>query len=158
MLPVDPLLIIFCVKRRERAWWYATVATIASVIGGLFGYCLGYWLWDLVGPLLVSTVMTPALFERAVAYYTEYEALAVLIGGFTPVPYKAITLSAGFCHLSLIPFVSYSIVARGARFFLVAGIVYRWGEHIAYFIDQYFSALVYFFSTLFFLGFFLFYW
>lgn len=158
LVPVDPLLIVYCVKKRQASWWYASVATIASVVGGVFGYFLGYCLWDYVGPFIIRWILSPELFSQAVAYYKKYEIVAVLIGGFTPVPYKAITLTAGFCQLPLVPFIVYSCLARGARFFLVAGIVYWSGERLVHFIDRYFSWLVYLFLAIAMLGCLLFCW
>jgi membrane protein YqaA with SNARE-associated domain len=142
IIPVDPLLILFCVEHRKRAFFFATLATISSVVGGIFGYMIGYLLWDSVGVRLVNLFISQETFQVAVHRYTLYQAWAVLIGALTPVPYKAITISAGFCKLPLIPFFVYSIIGRGARFYLLAGAIYVWGVHIKEFIDKYFNYLV----------------
>ena len=142
IIPVDPLLILFCIEHRKKSFLYAAISTTASVIGGLFGYMIGLFLWDTVGQYLVHYLISPETFGVAVARYKLYEAWAVLIGAFTPVPYKAITISAGFCKLPILPFIFYSIVGRGVRFFLLAGAIYLWGERIKRFIDKYFNYLV----------------
>lgn len=142
VVPVDPLLILFCIEDNRRSFFYAAVATIASVTGGLFGYLIGAVLWEHIGTTLVTWLISEATFNNLVIKYKEHEALAVLIGGFTPIPYKAITISAGFCKLPIIPFVVYSTIARGARFFLVAGAIRYWGKTIKQYIDKYFNYLV----------------
>ena len=148
IIPVDPLLILFCVERPQKSIFYATISTIASVTGGLFGYFIGSSLWDGLGKSLVQLVLTPEIFENMRLKYIAYQAWAVLIAGFSPLPYKAVTLSAGFCKLPLVPFVMYSTIARGARFFLVAGAIKLWGPRIKLFIDRYFNQLVLLFVAL----------
>lgn len=147
-IPVDPLLILFCVQNRKRSFFYATVATIASVLGGIGGYIIGSTLWLSVGFPLVSWIISEETFNHVVAQYSLYESWAVFIAGFTPIPYKAVTISAGFCKLPFIPFVGYSILARGARFFLVAGAIRLWGVAIKRIIDDYFNYLVVAFTIL----------
>ncbi len=142
IVPVDPLLILFCVEHRKKSFFFATLATIASVLGGIAGYMIGYLLWDTVGARLVDLLISQATFQTVVARYELYQAWAVLLGAFTPIPYKAVTISAGFCKLSIVPFIIYSIIGRGARFFLVAGAIYAWGARIKVFIDKYFNYLV----------------
>lgn len=141
-VPVDPLLMLFCIERRSKALYFATIATVASVFGGVAGYFLGFGIWESVGQKLVSLILSQATFDTAVARFEHYQSWAVLIAGFTPIPYKAVTLAAGFCRLPLIPFIINSFIARGARFFLVAGVIYVWGERIKEYIDRYFDILV----------------
>lgn len=147
-IPVDPLLILYCIEHRHRAWYYAFIATIASVIGGIFGYAIGYALWQTIGQLIVTYIISPLTFAKAVAWFRLYENAAVLIAGFTPVPYKAVTIGAGFCKLPLMPFIIYSCIARGARFFLLAGIIAYWGSQIKEYIDRYFNLFVILFTGL----------
>jgi len=142
IIPVDPLLILYCIENRKKSLYFATLATLASVAGGLFGYFIGAVMWHSVGIKLVNWLISESTFYQVVAKYKLYQHWAVLIAGFTPVPYKAVTISAGFCHLALIPFVVYSFIARGARFFLVAGAIKIWGAQIKIFIDKYFNYLV----------------
>lgn len=141
-IPVDPLLILFCVENSKRAFNYAAISTAASVIGGCFGYLIGYALWESVGSLIVQYIISEKTFNGIVEQYRQYQTIAVLVAGFTPVPYKAVTISAGFCKLPFLPFVGYSIIARAARFFLVAGAIKVWGERIKSAIDRFFNYLV----------------
>ena len=139
--PVDPLLILFCLEKRDKAYFYALIATIASSFGGLASYFLGLLTWEIIGQRLVDFFQLQVAFEKAISLYKTHEILTVLLAGFTPIPYKAITLSAGFCRLPILPFIVCSIIARGSRFFLVALIIRIWGEKIKIIIDRYFNQL-----------------
>jgi len=146
-LPIDPILALFCIERREKSYFYATIATAASVIGGITAYFIGLFLWQSIGPQIVHSqfvtyIIKPETFHYLCAQYNYYAHWAVLIAGFSPLPYKAATLTAGFCRISFIPFVLFSIVARGARFFLIAWILKRWGKQIKKYIDRYFNLFV----------------
>lgn len=147
-IPVDPLLMLFCIENRHKSLYYATIATLSSVAGGLFGYFIGAVLWEGVGTTLVNLVISQEAFDAAILKYKLYQNWAVLIAGFTPLPYKAITLSAGFCRLSIVPFIICSLISRGARFFLVSGAIFIWGKRIKVFIDRYFNQLVILFTLL----------
>ena len=147
-VPVDPLLILYCIEDRTKAFYYATLATLASVAGGIAAYYIGYAIWESVGQWLVHALFTQEQFDHAVHQYKLYESWAVLIAGFTPLPYKVVTLTAGFCKLPLVPFVVYSFISRGARFFLEAGIIRIWGAQIKEYIDRYFNLLVILFTAL----------
>jgi membrane protein YqaA with SNARE-associated domain len=141
-IPVDPLLILYCIEHRAKGWYFAMIATVASVFGGLFGYLIGFALWQTIGKLMLAYIISPAAFAQVVQWFKQYEVAAVLIAGFTPVPYKAVTIGAGFCKLPLAPFLIYSFIARGARFFLLAAIIRVWGEQIKEYIDRYFNLFV----------------
>lgn len=147
-IPVDPLLILFCIEDNRRSFYYAAIASIASVFGGMFGYFIGFAMWNTVGIKLVEWIISQATFDALVAKYTMYESWAVFIAGFTPIPYKAVTISAGFCKLPFVSFVVYSFLARSARFFLVAGVIRLWGNSIKVIIDRYFNYLVVAFTIL----------
>ncbi len=155
-IPVDPLLILFCLNDRANSLWYATAATLSSVFGGVFAYLIGFVLWDWVGTYLVRLIISETIFNSIVEKYKFYQNWAVFIAGFTPIPYKAITLSAGFCRLYLPSFVFFSVLSRGLRFFLLAGAIRIWGKQIQLFIDRYFNQLVILFTILLFLSFFIF--
>ena len=148
-IPADPLLIVFCVEHRKKALFYGVYATIFSVLGGIFGYCIGAFLWNTVGATLVHYLISEVTFATLVKKYEYYQTWAVLIGGLTPIPYKAITLSAGFCKLPILPFIGYSLIARGIRFIGLAWLIHKWGSHIKDFIDQYFGLLVLLFVAFF---------
>lgn len=141
-LPVDPLLILYCLEHRQNSWHYATVATIASVLGGIVGYLIGYAFWQVAGKFVLGWIISAQTFDSAVHLFNKWHMVAVLIAGFTPIPYKAVTYTAGVCHLPLLPFTFYSFIARGARFYLVAAIIYWWGASVKDYIDRYFNILV----------------
>ena len=146
-LPTDPMLIIYCIERQDKAYRFATIALIGSVLGGLTGYLIGYFLWDYAGDAILNNtivqyIITKNTFDHACYLYKKYEFAAILIAGFTPVPYKAATLTAGVCKLPVIPFIFASIIARGSRFFLLAGLIKRFGNQMKKYIDRYFNLLV----------------
>ncbi len=147
-VPVDPLLILYCIEDRLNSFYFATIATFSSVAGGLMGYLIGFAIWESCGKLLVSLLFKPETFDFAIYQYKQYESWAVLIAGFTPLPYKAITLSAGFCKLPVVPFIIFSLIGRGARFFLIALSIRFWGEQIKQYIDRYFNLLVILFTVI----------
>ncbi len=152
-IPVDPLLVLFCLHNRKKSFFYATIATLSSVAGGICAYYCGLLLWESVGERLISLACSPQQFQNALLYFKEYENWAVIIGGLTPIPYKVITLSAGFCKLPLAPFIFFSLLARGIRFFLISSVIYVWGQAIKEYIDRYFNILVLLFTLLVFAGF-----
>jgi len=147
-LPADPLLILFCTQRKDRAFKYAFLATLASVIMGIAGYLIGFFAWETLGPWVLKWVIKPETFHSIVEQFTKYQYWLLIIGSFVPMPYKALTLSAGFCQIPVVPFIICSIIGRGARFFLVAGAIRIWGAQISRFIDQYFNQLIIFFVSL----------
>lgn len=118
-VPPDVMLAPMCLARRERAWRLATITTVASVLGGLLGYVIGYFVIDAALPWVEKVGYLPA-YERAVAWFHDYGFWAILIAGFTPIPYKIFTVAAGAMLLPLPVFVIGSVLGRGGRFFLVA--------------------------------------
>lgn len=147
-IPVDPLLIIYCCEHRKKSLYFALVATISSVFGGIVAYFIGAFLWNIVGYKIVLYFSSMESFNKLVNIYTQYESMAVLVAALTPVPYKVVTLSAGFCQLPFIPFVFYSFIGRGIRFFAIALLIRIFGDKIKNFIDQYFNLLVALFTIL----------
>lgn len=127
-IPVDVMLAPMALARRDKAWFYATICTLTSVVGGLIGYLLGYWAFDsLVHPILESAGYL-GKYQEVVEWFEKYGVWVVFVAGFSPLPYKLFTLSAGALHMALIPFLVASIIGRAARFYLVAGIMYFGGE------------------------------
>lgn len=124
-IPPDVILAPMCLAEPKRAWWFATLTTITSVAGGALGYLIGYFAFDLIEPWIAGGKYWQA-YQAAVAWFGEWGFWAVLIAGFSPIPYKAFTISAGVLSMSFLPFIIASAVGRGARFFLVAGLI-RWG-------------------------------
>ncbi len=146
-LPTDPILIVFCLERRERALTYATIALIGSVLGGITSYTLGITLWNYCGEhiihnRIINVILTPSRFYEISALFKQYEWGAILAAGFTPIPYKAATLAAGFCKLSFGPFVLCSIIARGARFYLLAIACIIFGERLKGSFEKYFNLIL----------------
>lgn len=121
-IPPDVILAPMSLARPERAWWYATITTVASVLGGLFGYLIGYMAFELVEPL-IARFGYDAAFAQAQAWFAEWGFWAIFIAGFSPIPYKVFTVCAGMIGMALLPFVLASAIGRGARFFLVAGLM-----------------------------------
>jgi membrane protein YqaA with SNARE-associated domain len=142
LLPMDALLMLFCMHNPERRYTYALVATLSSIVIGLIGYGLGYLFWDSIGSFVTQYLVSQSFFDRLVQHYNDYEFLAVFMGGFLPIPFKAVTISAGFCKLSLTGYVAALFVSRALRFFLIAGVMQRWGTPIRLFIDRHFRNLV----------------
>jgi len=129
-IPVDVMLAPMAMARREKAWVYAFVTTLTSVIGGVIGYLLGLYAFDsFVLPILESAGYM-GRYQEVVGWFEEYGIWVVFIAGFSPIPYKLFTLSAGALQMALLPFLVASIIGRAARFYLVAGIIYWGGDAI----------------------------
>ncbi|AGK59834.1 hypothetical protein HYPDE_40828 [Hyphomicrobium denitrificans 1NES1] len=135
-IPPDVMLIPMVLSRREKAWWYATVATVASVLGGLLGYAIGYFLYDAVGLPILKFYGREHALDGFMTFVHDYGVPAVIIKGMTPIPYKVVTIAAGVGKMNLLAFIGASIVARAMRFFLVAGLLYFAGEPIRAFIEK----------------------
>ncbi len=135
-IPPDVMLVPMVLAQRAKAWWFATIATLGSVIGGIAGYAIGYFLFEAVGePILQFYGMTDA-FHRFAERYNEWGAWIVFIAGVTPFPYKVITIASGATQLNIVVFMVASVLARGLRFFLVAGLLYWIGQPIREFIER----------------------
>ncbi len=141
-VPLDLVLMLFCLEKREKRMFFATLSTLASLLSGIIGYLIGWLLWDTIGPYLVGYVVSEDFFNRLSLHYAQYESLAVLAGALLPIPFKVLVLSAGFCQVPFLPFVLCILIARAARFFLLAQAMYLWGEKISSFIDRYFNRIV----------------
>ncbi len=140
-IPPDVLLIPMIIAAPSRAWLIALVATIASVLGGLFGYFLGAALFDTIGQAIFDFYGKAEAVEGFNQRFNDYGAWAVLIAGVTPFPYKVITIMSGWTSLSLPVFIISSIVARGLRFFLVAWLLWKFGAPIRDFIEKFLGLL-----------------
>ena len=137
-VPPDVLLAPMTLGRPQRWWRLAALTTVTSVLGGLLGYAIGYVALESVTPLL-HRVGYWGHFETAHDWFERYGFWAIFAAGFTPIPYKVFTIAAGAAHMALLPFTLGSLVGRGARYFLVAGLV-RWGgapieHHIRRYVD-----------------------
>ncbi|MFC1747678.1 YqaA family protein [Pseudomonadota bacterium] len=124
-IPPDVMLAPMTLAQREKAWRFATITTITSVLGGLLGYAIGMFAFDMIEPLLHEYNKWDK-FQEAVAAFEKWGVWVIFIAGFSPVPYKLFTICAGTFGMALFPFMIASLIGRGARFFLVAGLI-RWG-------------------------------
>ncbi|MCH7825687.1 MAG: DedA family protein [Acidobacteria bacterium] len=152
-IPPDILLIPLCLSAPRRAFWYAGLCTAASVFGGMFGYAIGLLFFESVGQRIVDLYNLTGLFETVGGLYAEYTAGAVIIAGFTPIPYKVFTILAGLVRVNFPVFVVASIIGRGGRFFLVAGLLRLFGDPMKDFIDRHFNWLTVALAVLFVAGF-----
>lgn len=139
-IPPDVLLVALGLSIPKRAFKYALVCTAGSVLGGAFGYLLGWQFWEIAKGILFKYI-DPVGFEAVRNSFIKYEAWAVAIAGFTPVPYKVFTIAAGFLRADFTVFVIASVLSRGARFFMVSALMYFFGPPIRAFIDKYFNIL-----------------
>ena len=140
-IPPHPLLGLMCLAEPTKAIRFAAICTAASVLGGLFGYFIGYALYEAVGEALLALLGLTEAFPRAACYLREYDVEVILIAGATPVPFKLLTITAGFIEMALVPFVLASIAGRGL-IFMTVGVLFRlFGAPIKRFIDKYLGTL-----------------
>lgn len=128
-IPPDVMLVPMVVSRPERTWWLATLTTVTSVAGALLGYAVGYFALEALLPWIASAGLMHE-YEQAVAWFETWGLWVILLAGFSPLPYKVFTLAAGALSLSLLPFLAGSLIGRGARFGLVAGLAGTFGPRI----------------------------
>ncbi len=129
LIPPDVMLAPMSLATPNKAWFYAGLTTIASVLGGLLGYFIGAYAFDLIMPWLTSLGYMDA-YKTAQIWFEQWGFWAILLAGFTPIPYKVFTIASGVAGMALIPFVIGSTIGRGARFFLVASLMYWGGERL----------------------------
>jgi membrane protein YqaA with SNARE-associated domain len=135
-IPPDVMLLPMSLARPKRAWWFATVCTIASVAGGVVGYGIGALLYDSLGQWLINLYGLSGKVEAFRQSYAEWGAVIIIGKGLTPIPYKLVTITSGFAGYNLGLFVLCSIVARGIRFFVAAILLNRYGEWIRVRIEK----------------------
>ena len=140
-IPPDVLLIALAISIPARSFRYALICSVGSLLGGMFGYLIGYMFMGGVGDRIIEIYHFRDNYEYIQKLYREYDAWAVGIAGFTPIPYKVFTITAGAFKIDFWVFAIASAVSRGARFFIVGGIIYYYGESIKRFIDRYFNIL-----------------
>ncbi len=129
-VPPDVMLAPMCLARPSRAWSFAALCTASSVVGGMLGYLIGRLAFSWIEPWLMSSSYAE-VFMSAVDSFERWGALYILLAGFTPIPYKVFTISAGVVGMPVVPFVLGSTAGRGARFFLVAGLIRLMGDRAA---------------------------
>lgn len=140
-IPPDVFLIALCISVPEKSFKFAAVCALGSVIGGIIGYGLGLGFMDTLGIRILDWYGLHDKYETVQNLYRSYDAWAVGAAGFTPLPYKLFTITAGAFKINFWVFVLVSFAARSARFFLVAGLIYRYGARVQYFIYKYFNLL-----------------
>ena len=135
-IPPDVMLIPMALARPQKAWLYAGICTITSVAGGVVGYLIGHLLYDSVGQWVIQFYGYGDKVEAFRAGYAEYGAWIILLKGLTPIPYKLVTITSGFANYNIWMFIGLSIIARGARFYVVAILMNRYGVWIRETIEK----------------------
>ncbi len=149
-VPPDVLLIALSLSLPAQALWYAFLSSVGSVLGGVAGYLIGFLLWQSLASLFFKYVpgFTPEVFTKVQDYFEQYDFLVVFAAGFTPIPYKIITIGAGVFGVNFLIFIIASLVSRSARFFIVALLLKYYGPPIKVFIERYFNWLALAFMVL----------
>jgi membrane protein YqaA with SNARE-associated domain len=135
-LPPDFLLVPMILAQPRRAWLIASICTIASVVGGYVGYAIGYFLFDAVGLPVLEFYHMMDKYEAFKSAFAEWGAWIIMIKGLTPIPFKLVTIASGAAQFDLVPFTLASLVSRSLRFFLLAALLWRFGEPIRDFIER----------------------
>jgi len=149
-VPPDVLLIALCIAIPARSFRYALISSVGSVLGGVAGYAIGIGLWEVLSGFFFQYVpgFTEQVFAQVQQLFADYDFWVVFAAGFTPIPYKVFTIGAGVFEINFPVFVLASIVGRSMRFFLVAGLIYRYGSAMRNFIEKYFNTLTLIFMVL----------
>jgi membrane protein YqaA with SNARE-associated domain len=135
-LPPDILLIPMCLEKREKTFYYAGICTLASVLGGILGYVIGFFFWVTIGDPLVGFYGLQNEFALFQSKFAEYGFWIVFIFGITFFPYKVITIASGVVMMNPVLFILASLASRGLRFFIEAGLLWKFGEKIRDFIEK----------------------
>ena len=152
-VPPDPLLLALVLARKKKAWWYATICTLGSLIGAALGYLIGMMFWGATQDFWFSYVFSEAAFNEVGRRYNEWGGLAIFVAAFTPIPFKVFTLAAGVVQMNFPVFLIGGAIGRAGRFFLVAAITFRVGEKAKPWIEKWFNWLALLFGVLVVLGF-----
>lgn len=149
-IPPDVLLIALAMGMPRKAFWFATVCTGASVLGGMFGYLIGSTFWHALDSYFYAYIpgFTEERFLKVQGWYEQWNFWIVFIAAFTPIPYKVITVSAGVFGINFPLFLVASAVGRAGRFYVVGGLIWKFGPPIKAFIDRYFNLLAVAFTIL----------
>lgn len=154
-IPPDVLLIALCLGAVARSFRFAAICTAGSILGAMVGYAIGYFVWQnaageytALAHFFFNHVFSVEAFEKVGALYDQYNFWIVFTAGFTPLPYKIFTITGGLFHINFVMFVVASIISRGLRFFLIGGLIWKFGAPIKSFIDKYFNLLAIAFTVL----------
>jgi membrane protein YqaA with SNARE-associated domain len=140
-IPPHPLLGLMCLAKPEKALRFGIICTVASVLGGLFGYSIGYFAYETVGIAILKTLGMWDTFPAAACYLREFGAEIILVKGATPIPFKLVTLSAGFIHMDLFTFIWASMLSRSFQFMLVGFLFWKFGAPIKAFLEKYLTII-----------------
>ena len=154
-IPPDVLLVPLSIGAPRRALRFAALCTVGSALGALLGYLLGFQFYELVGQRIVAFYSAGEQYERVQALFQQWDIIAIALAGVTPIPFKIFTITAGVFKINLITFTIVVLLSRGARFFLLGGLIWRFRPSIRNFVDRYFNLLVILFSILLVGGFFM---
>jgi membrane protein YqaA with SNARE-associated domain len=147
-IPPDVFLMVLCIAVPRKSFRYAAVCAAGSVLGGMLGYGLGLGFMDTIGVKILELYGLQDKYEVVQNLYRQYDALAVGAAGFTPLPYKLFTITAGAFKINFVTFTLVSLVSRSARFFLVSAFIYKFGAPVRHFIERYFNLLTILFFIL----------
>ena len=156
-IPPDVLLIALCLGSRSKSIYYVIVCSLGSALGGIFGYSIGYFLWwnsaqefSQFANFFFNTIpgFSAEIFFDIKQKYEEWNFWVIFVSGFTPIPFKVFTVSAGAFNINFNLFLIASLIARSARFLIIGGLIWRFGEPIRSFIDKYFNVVAFLFSFL----------
>lgn len=136
LIPPEALMIPMILADRKRAWFYAGMTTMASVSGGFLGYAIGYFAFDTIGQPILNFYHVADKFEALKLMYAKWGGWLIMIKGLTPIPYKLVTIASGAFHFDLATFGISSLISRGVRFFIVAALLWKFGEPIREFIER----------------------
>ncbi len=142
-IPPDVMLIPMVLARPERAWLIAIVCTASSVLGGVLGYAIGYFLFSTIGQMIIDFYHMQAGFDAYREMFAEYGLWIILVKGLTPIPYKLITIASGVFNFDFLVFMAASLATRGVRFFAVSALLWKYGAPIREFIDKRLTLLGY---------------
>lgn len=134
-IPPDVMVVPMVLARRDQAWLIATVCTISSVLGGAFGYAIGYFLYDSLGEWLINVYGLQEASTDFRQWYAEWGAAIILAKGLTPIPFKLVTIASGLANFNFGLFMLTALITRAARFFIIAALLKRYGEPIQAFIE-----------------------
>ena len=132
-IPPDVMVVPMIIARRDQAYWIATVCTLTSVLGAMLGYAIGAFFWEAAGPWLAHYI---GLTDQVRHYFVEYGVAIILLKGFTPIPFKLVTIASGLAKFNFGIFVVTALITRGARFFLIAALINKFGAPIQDFIEK----------------------
>jgi membrane protein YqaA with SNARE-associated domain len=135
-LPPDILMIPMILAQPRRAWWIATVCTVASVVGGFVGYAIGYFLFDAVGRPVLEFYHAMGRYEALKTAFAQWGSWIIILKGLTPIPFKLVTIASGVAQFDLLAFTLACVVSRSLRFFLLAALLWRFGDPVREFIER----------------------